>query len=62
MVEEAAEQYVRDHDAVRVDQFHSESNKPMHYTGTGRETWEQADGGIDTFVEFVGTGGTFGGG
>ncbi len=61
LVEEAAVEYVKEHDAVRVDQFHSEANKMAHYVGTGREMWEQADGGIDAFVEFVGTGGTFAG-
>lgn len=61
LVEEAAERYVKEHGAVRVDQFHSEANKMAHYTGTGREIWEQTDGAIDAFVEFVGTGGTFAG-
>jgi cysteine synthase A len=61
LVEEAAQQYCREHDAVRVDQFHSEANKLAHYSGTGREMWEQSDGEIDAFVEFVGTGGTFAG-
>jgi cysteine synthase A len=61
LVEEAADHYVKEHDAVRVDQFHWESNKRAHYLGTGREIWEQSDGNIDAFVEFVGTGGTFAG-
>lgn len=61
LVEQAAERYVRDHGAVRVDQFRWESNKRAHYLGTGREIWEQSDGEIDAFVEFVGTGGTFAG-
>ncbi len=61
LVQEAADAYVKEHDAVRLDQFHSEANKMAHYVGTGREMWEQADGGIDAFVEFVGTGGTFAG-
>ena len=52
---------MRTHDAVRLDQFHWESNKRAHYLGTGREIWEQSDGEIDAFVEFVGTGGTFAG-
>ncbi|MCP4247511.1 MAG: cysteine synthase family protein [bacterium] len=47
--------------AVRVDQFHWESNVRAHYLGTGREIVEQSDGQIDGFVEFVGTGGTFAG-
>ncbi|MCC7291176.1 MAG: cysteine synthase family protein [Phycisphaerales bacterium] len=61
LVEQAAADYCRAHDAVRVDQFHWESNRRAHYLGTGREIWEQADGAIDAFVEFVGTGGTFAG-
>ena len=61
LVEQAAQRYVEEHNAVRVDQFHWESNKRAHYHGTGREIWEQSDGQIDAFVEFVGTGGTFAG-
>ena len=61
LVEEVANRYVAEHGAVRVDQFHSEANKLAHYVGTGREIWEQSDGNIDAFVEFVGTGGTFAG-
>ncbi len=61
LVEEAAHRYVKEHAAVRVDQFHWESNKRAHYLGTGQEIWNQSDGQIDAFVEFVGTGGTFAG-
>lgn len=61
LVEQAADEYVEKHGAVRVDQFRWESNKRAHYQGTGREIWEQSDGEIDAFVEFVGTGGTFAG-
>ncbi len=61
LVQEAADDYVKKHGAVRVDQFHWESNKRAHYAGTGQEIWEQSDGQIDAFVEFVGTGGTFAG-
>lgn len=61
LVEEEAERYVAEHAAVRVDQFHWEANKRAHYEGTGREIWEQTDGQVDAFVEFVGTGGTFAG-
>lgn len=61
LVVEVADDYVAKHNAVRFDQFHWESNKRAHYLGTGREIWEQSDGQIDAFVEFVGTGGTFAG-
>jgi len=61
LVEQAAARYVREHGAVRVDQFHWESNRRAHYLGTGREIWDQCDGELDAFVEFVGTGGTFAG-
>jgi cysteine synthase A len=61
LVEEAADAYVKQHGAVRVNQFRWESNKRAHYLGTGKEIWEQSDGQIDAFVEFVGTGGTFAG-
>ncbi len=61
LVEEAAERYVREHNAVRVDQFRWASNSRAHNLGTGCEIWEQSEGAIDAFVEFVGTGGTFAG-
>ncbi len=61
LVEQAADAYAEKHGAVRLDQFHWESNTRAHHQGTGREIWEQADGRIDAFVEFVGTGGTFAG-
>jgi len=61
LVEQEAERLVGQRGAVRVDQFHWESNRRAHYLGTGREIWEQSDGAVDAFVEFVGTGGTFAG-
>ncbi|MHC4610006.1 MAG: PLP-dependent cysteine synthase family protein [Planctomycetota bacterium] len=61
LVEAEAERIVKERGAVRVDQFHWESNLRAHYLGTGREILEQSDGGVDAFVEFVGTGGTFAG-
>ena len=61
LCEQEADRIVRDRGAVRVDQFHWESNSRAHYEGTGREIWEQTGGNVDAFVEFVGTGGTFAG-
>ncbi|MHC4065964.1 MAG: PLP-dependent cysteine synthase family protein [Planctomycetota bacterium] len=61
LVEAEAERIVKERGAVRVDQFHWESNLRAHYLGTGREILEQSDGAVDAFVEFVGTGGTFAG-
>jgi len=58
---EEADRIVRRRGAVRVDQFHWESNVRAHYLGTGQEIIHQSDGAIDAFVEFVGTGGTFAG-
>ena len=44
------------------DQYHTEWNIDAHYHLTGREIWEQTDGGqFDAFVGGTGTGGTVSG-
>ncbi len=47
--------------AFRADQFARQANALAHERHTGPELWEQADGRIDAFCEFVGTGGTYAG-
>ena len=42
----------------RIDQFLNEGN-PKGYERAGHEIWTQSDGEIDSFVDFVGTGGSF---
>lgn len=46
--------------AFRVNQFINEGNTRAHVK-TGKEFIEQADGNIDVFCDFCGTGGTFSG-
>ena len=48
--------------AFYVDQYHSQWNIEAHYHYTGREIYEQTDGGkIDVFMGGTGTGGTVSG-
>jgi len=48
--------------AFYVDQYHSRWNVEAHYRFTGREIYEQTDGGkIDVFMGGTGTGGTVSG-
>lgn len=47
--------------AFRADQFHHRGNFRAHYLHTAREILDQADGRIDVFCDFVGSGGTFAG-
>ena len=42
-----------------ADQFNNLSNVRAHEMGTGREIWEQTEGGVTRFCAMVGTGGTF---
>lgn len=60
LVEQEAARIARERVAFRADQFHLDGNSAAH-EGTAGEIWEQSDGGIDVFCEFIGTGGTFAG-
>lgn len=44
-----------------ADQFENLANRRAHYTATGPEIWEQAEGRVDAFVMSAGTGGTIAG-
>lgn len=61
LVEEAASRIASERGAFRADQFRLGGNASAHQDGTAPEIWEQSEGRIDAFCEFVGTGGTFAG-
>lgn len=61
LVEEAAQRITKERNAFRADQFHLESSSRAHYLHTVPEILKQADGKIDAFCDFVGTGSSFGG-
>lgn len=61
LVEEAAQRITKERNAFRADQFHLESSARGHYLYTGPEILRQADGRIDAFCDFAGTGSSFGG-
>lgn len=61
LVEEKANQIVRERNAFRADQFYLRGSMRAHYLNTGPEIIRQAAGEIDVFCDFVGSGGSFGG-
>ncbi|WP_217593641.1 PLP-dependent cysteine synthase family protein [Cohnella sp. GbtcB17] len=61
LVELVTERITRERKAFRADQFNRQGSVHAHQYGTAKEAWEQTDGHIDAFVDFVGSGGTFGG-
>lgn len=61
LVEERTQKIVQELGAFRADQFRLEGNIRAHEYGTGEEIWEQTEGCLDGFVDFVGTGGSFAG-
>jgi cysteine synthase len=61
LVEEAAQRITKVRNAFRADQFHLESSSRAHYLHTVPEILKQANGKIDAFCDFVGTGSSFGG-
>ncbi|MDR0451858.1 MAG: PLP-dependent cysteine synthase family protein [Treponema sp.] len=60
-VEEAAVEFAEKNGAFLANQFYNADNSAAHEKGTAEEIWRQADGVIDYFVDFVGTGGTYAG-
>ena len=61
LVEEAAQRITKERNAFRADQFRLESSARGHYLHTVPEILHQANGEIDVFCDFVGTGSSFGG-
>jgi cysteine synthase A len=57
-VEIRTEELTRSLHAFRVDQFTNESN-PKGHERTGEEIWVQTNGGVTSFVAFVGSSGNF---
>lgn len=61
LVEEAAQRIVKERNAFRADQFRLPSSSRAHYLHTAPEILKQANGGIDVFCDYLGTGSSFGG-
>lgn len=61
LVELAAKKITEKRNAFRADQFHHIGNLHAHEYHTGEELWQQTEGKIDVFLDFVGSGGTFAG-
>jgi cysteine synthase len=61
LVEEAAQRIVKERNAFRADQFRLPSSSRAHYLRTAPEILRQANGNIDVFCDFAGTGSSFGG-
>ena len=61
LVEQEAHRLMRERGAFRADQFRRDGNWLAHYRGTGPEIWEQTEGSLDGFADFVGSGGTYAG-
>ncbi|MDG0793785.1 PLP-dependent cysteine synthase family protein [Cohnella ginsengisoli] len=61
LVELVTERITIERQAFRADQFNRQGSVHAHQYSTAQEAWEQTDGQIDAFVDFVGSGGTFGG-
>lgn len=61
LVEKKAREIEVERGAFRADQFTLDGNWIAHHDGTASEIWEQADGQLDGFVDFVGSGGTYAG-
>lgn len=59
LVEEAAKRIKEERGAFRADQFRLAATVHAHERHTAVEMWEQTDGNIDAFVDFLGSGSTF---
>lgn len=59
LVDKVAEQIAFERSAFRADQFQRDGNWQAHYSTTGPEIWDGAEGKLDGFVDFLGSGGTF---
>jgi len=61
LVIEATERITKERNAFRADQFRLPGSARAHYLHTAREILRQAQGKVDVFCDFVGTGSSFGG-
>ncbi len=61
LVEQETRRTAAERGGFRADQFRNVSNFRAHYLHTGPEILRQAEGRIDAFCDFVGSGGTFAG-
>ena len=61
LVIEAAKLITKERKAFRADQFRLQGCARAHYLHTAREILRQAQGNVDVFCDFVGTGSSFGG-
>jgi cysteine synthase A len=61
LVEVAAAAETRRRDAFRADQFNHPGNAAAHARTTGPELWADSGASLTAFVDFVGSGGSYGG-
>jgi cysteine synthase A len=61
LVEVRAREIVADRAAFRADQFTLAASARAHERWTAEEIWVQTGGRLDVFVDFVGSGGSYGG-
>ncbi len=61
LVDQEAQRITQERSAFRANQFKRAGNSRAHYLGTGPEIWQQAEGRINGFCDFVGSGGTYAG-
>ena len=61
LVETAAQRITIERKAFRADQFSVRSNPKAHEIGTASEIWQQSDGAVTAFCDFIGSGGTLAG-
>lgn len=60
-VDKVAQQIVVARGAFRADQFHHTGNARAHFETTGPEMWRDSEECLTAFVDFAGSGGTYGG-
>jgi len=60
-VDRVTQLIVAERAAFRADQFHHAGNARAHFETTGPEFWRDSGESLTAFVDFAGSGGTFGG-
>lgn len=61
LVAQKADELTIELNAFRADQFERDGNTNSHFLHTGPEIWQQIEGNVDAFCDFVGSGGTLAG-